>query len=97
MFSSYREPLATRDSVKCRRLIESDWYQERWADRYQLSDVQNQKQHFGNDCTGYRIVVPMTGGTGERGDYVVVVTPTAWTRPSRMRSELAPWIGGTAA
>src|SRR5215472_6890803 len=27
LFSSYREPLATRDSVKCRRLIESDWYQ----------------------------------------------------------------------
>src|ERR1017187_7356769 len=24
LFSSYREPLATRDSVKCRRLIESD-------------------------------------------------------------------------
>ena len=32
LFSSYREPLATRDSVKCRRLIESDWYQERWGD-----------------------------------------------------------------
>src|SRR5258706_4872619 len=26
LFSSYREPLATRDSVKCRRLIESEWY-----------------------------------------------------------------------
>ena len=37
LFSSYREPLATRDSVKCRRLIESDWYQERWGDGYQLS------------------------------------------------------------
>jgi hypothetical protein len=27
LFSSYREPLAVRDSLKCRRLIESDWYQ----------------------------------------------------------------------
>jgi hypothetical protein len=27
LFSSYREHLAIRDSVKCRRLIESDWYQ----------------------------------------------------------------------
>jgi hypothetical protein len=75
LFSSYREPLATRDSLKCRRLIESDWYQERWADCYQLSGDQNQKQHFGNDRTGYRVVVPMTGGTGERGDYVVVDDP----------------------
>ncbi len=75
LFSSYREPLATRDSVKCRRLIESEWYQQRWADCYQLSGDQNQKQHFENDCTGYRVVVPMTGGTGERGDYVVVDDP----------------------
>jgi len=29
LFSSYREPLAIRDSVKCRRLIGSAWYQER--------------------------------------------------------------------
>ena len=27
LFSGYREDLATRDSVRCRRLIESDWYQ----------------------------------------------------------------------
>ena len=75
LFSSYREPLATRDSVKCRRLIESDWYQERWGARYQLSDDQNQKSRFENTATGYRVVVPMYSGTGERGDYVVVDDP----------------------
>jgi hypothetical protein len=75
LFSSYREPLATRDSVKCRRLIESDWYQENWGDRYQLADDQNQKHRFENDRTGYRVVVPMSAGTGERGDYVVVDDP----------------------
>jgi predicted phage terminase large subunit-like protein len=75
LFSSYREPLATRDSVKCRRLIESEWYQERWGDRYQLAGDQNQKQRFENDRTGYRVVAPMSSGTGERGDYVVVDDP----------------------
>ena len=75
LFSSYREPLATRDSVKCRRLIESDWYQQRWGDRYQLSGDQNQKNRFENTSTGYRVVVPMSAGTGERGDYVVVDDP----------------------
>jgi hypothetical protein len=75
LFSSYREPLATRDSVKCRRLIECEWYQERWGDRYQLAGDQNQKQRFENDRTGYRVVVPMSSGTGERGDYVVVDDP----------------------
>jgi hypothetical protein len=70
-----QEPLATRDSVKCRHLIESDWYQQRWGDRYQLAGDQNQKQRFENDRTGYRVVVPMSAGTGERGDYVVVDDP----------------------
>ena len=75
LFSSYREPLAVRDSLKCRRLIESDWYQQRWGSRFQLRDDQNQKQRFENDRTGYRVVVPMSAGTGERGDYVVVDDP----------------------
>ena len=75
LFSSYREDLAVRDSVKCRRLIESDWYQQRWGDRYQMVEDQNQKHRFENDRTGYRVVVPMSGGTGERGDIVVVDDP----------------------
>lgn len=69
LFSSYREPLATRDSARCRRLIESDWYQERWGEKYQLCGDQNQKNRFENTAAGYRVVVPMCAGTGERGDY----------------------------
>src|SRR5215475_4401056 len=30
LYSSYAASLSMRDSVKCRRLIESPWYQERW-------------------------------------------------------------------
>jgi hypothetical protein len=52
LFSSYREPLAVRDSVKCRRLIESDWYQQCWGESYQLSADQNQKGRFENTRTG---------------------------------------------
>src|SRR5712692_5960662 len=31
LFSSYAATLSIRDSVKCRRLIESTWYQARWG------------------------------------------------------------------
>jgi hypothetical protein len=31
LFASYSATLSVRDSLKCRRLIESNWYQERWA------------------------------------------------------------------
>src|SRR5262249_30514436 len=50
-------------------------YQARWGDRYQLSGDQNTKNRFENTRTGCRIVVPMSAGTGERGDYVVVDDP----------------------
>ena len=75
LFSSYREDLAVRDSVKCRRLIQSQWYQTRWSHVFELTSDQNQKQRFENNRTGYRVVVPIGTGTGERGDYVVVDDP----------------------
>jgi predicted phage terminase large subunit-like protein len=99
LFSSYREPLATRDSVKCRRLIESDWYQQRWGARYQLTGDQNQKTRFENTATGYRVVVPVHSGTGERGDYVVVDDPHSVTQAEsdlERRGAIEWWNGSMA-
>ena len=97
LFSSYREPLAIRDSVRCRRLIESDWYQRRWGDRYQMVEDQNQKHRFENDRTGYRVVVPMSGGTGERGDIVVVDDPHSvdQAESDAARISAVDWWNGT--
>src|SRR5689334_2360996 len=39
--SSYAQSLSTRDSLATRRLIESGWYQERWADRFSITSDQN--------------------------------------------------------
>ena len=99
LFSSYREPLATRDSVKCRRLIESEWYQQRWGSRYQLASDQNQKNRFENNKTGYRVVVPMSSGTGERGDYVIVDDPHSVDQAesdAERRSAIEWWNGSMA-
>ncbi len=38
-----------RDSVKCRTLIESPWYQSFWGDRFALASDQNTKTRFDND------------------------------------------------
>src|SRR6185436_7836194 len=99
LFSSYREPLATRDSVKCRRLIESDWYQQHWGNRYQLNGDQNQKSRFENTATGYRVVVPMYSGTGERGDYVVVDDPHSVDQAESdvERRNAIEWLHGSMA
>ena len=99
LFNSYAETLSVRDSLKCRRVIQSTWYQERWGDRYQLTGDQNQKNRFENTATGYRVVVPMSAGTGERGDYVVVDDPHSVDQAesdTERRSAIEWWNGSMA-
>lgn len=74
--NSYSQPLSTRDSVKCRRLIESGWYRRRWGDRFKLTSDQNEKTRFDNDRMGFRIATSVGGtNTGEGGDRIVVDDP----------------------
>ena len=76
LYSSYAEQLAKRDSVKCRRLIQSLWYQSRWSGAFQISSDQNEKMRFENDMMGYRVATSVNGmGTGEGGDRIIVDDP----------------------
>lgn len=76
LYTSYSERLSMRDSVKCRRLIESDWYQSRWGHVYQLTGDQNTKIRFDNTKLGYRIATSVDGTTtGEGGDIVGIDDP----------------------
>jgi predicted phage terminase large subunit-like protein len=76
LFASYAASLSTRDSLRCRRLIESDWFQARWGDRFMLTTDQNEKMRFENDHTGCRLAIGVGGAaTGEGGDRVVVDDP----------------------
>ena len=52
LFASYALSLSIRDSVKCRRLIESPWYKSYFGEMFELTSDQNQKQRFENDQTG---------------------------------------------
>src|SRR5580704_15539552 len=76
LFSSYAASLSIRDSIKCRTLIESPWYQSFWGDRFALASDQNTKTRFDNDRSGYRIATSVGGtATGEGGDRIVCDDP----------------------
>ena len=76
LYSSYAASLSIRDSVKCRTLIESPWYQRFWGDRYALTSDQNTKIRFDNNRSGYRIATSVGGtATGEGGDRIVCDDP----------------------
>ncbi len=73
LFASYAGKLSARDSVKCRDIICSPWYQERWGELYQLKDDQNVKTRFENTKTGLRLATSVGAtATGEGGDVLVV-------------------------
>ncbi len=72
LFASYAESLSIRDSLKCRDLIKSEWYQSRWPD-VKIKPDQDQKTRFDLVSGGYRIATSVGGSTtGEGGDTIVV-------------------------
>ncbi len=70
--ASYDQRLSTRDSVRCRVLLSSDWYQAHWGDKVRLKGDQNQKTYYETDRGGYRLATSIGGhGTGEHPDRIV--------------------------
>ncbi|MFC3833494.1 phage terminase large subunit [Deinococcus rufus] len=75
IFTSYDAALVVRDSVKCRDLITSEWYQA-FQPGWKLKPDQNEKSYYFNTRGGFRISLTVGGAnTGHRGDVVVVDDP----------------------
>lgn len=71
--TAHKQDLAIRDNVKCRRLIQSEWYQARWP--VALVHDQNMKTKFETTSTGFREAMAFTSMTGARGDRVILDDP----------------------
>lgn len=67
--ASHEQGLAIRDTLKMRRLIESEWFQDRWP--VPLRHDQNEKKYYENGSTGFRQACAVASMTGRRGDRVV--------------------------
>lgn len=71
--TAHKQDLALRDNMKCRRLIQSPWFQSRWP--VKLTSDMNAKSKFENDKTGFREAMAFTSMTGSRGDRVIIDDP----------------------
>lgn len=71
--TAHKQELATRDNQKCRRLITSKWYTDRW--NVELASDQQQKTKFENVNTGFRESMAFTSMTGSRGDRIILDDP----------------------
>jgi len=70
---SHRDDLATRDSVKSRNIIRSEFFQDLWGHLVVPAEDTNRSDRYANKAGGYRLAMGFSaGGTGEGGDTVVI-------------------------
>lgn len=82
IFVTHSQDLITRDSNKCRDLIESEWYQQRFPE---VKLVKKTESQLNTSRGGYRQGFGMAGGiTGTGANWVIVDDPI---KASEARSE----------
>lgn len=90
VYAAHSSKISLKDSVACRRLIQSPWYQGRWGHKLKLLRDQNTKGRFDNDKSGYRISTSVGSTvTGEGGTVQVCVPYDTLITTDRGRI----WIG----
>ncbi len=73
LFFSNADDLATRESMACRRLLESEWYLAHYPDAVRITTDQNTKTWYENDRAGHRQSMSVHASvTGKKGDIIAV-------------------------
>lgn len=94
--ASYEQGLATRDLVRGRDLVKSEWFQERWP--IEFKSDQDEKTYYENTRTGWRKAASVRAAlTGYRGDRIIVDDPhSVKTAESELdRTESLRWFTET--
>lgn len=75
LFASYALELSRRDSTRNRRIIKTEWYQQRWP-HVELSGDHDTKTNFSNTLTGVRQTTSVGGPTtGLGGTHLILDDP----------------------
>jgi predicted phage terminase large subunit-like protein len=72
LFGSYALDLARSDSTRTRRIVQTEWYRERWPDVI-LSEDQATKSNFENTLTGRRQITSVGGPTTGLGGTILAM------------------------
>nr|QRW43435.1 MAG: terminase large subunit [Caudoviricetes sp.] len=76
LFFSGNESIAIRDSMKCREILESDWYKQTFKPTWSFQRDQNAKGHYKNTASGFRKAQSAGSRvTGDRADDIFCDDP----------------------
>ena len=100
ILASGNEGVAIRDSMKCRDIIDSDWYRGLFRPGWGFSKDQNAKGHYKNTATGFRMAISAGARiTGDRADAIIVDDPNdaAEAFSKAARDQIINWWDNAAA
>lgn len=98
LFASYSNSLSTDHSVMRRNLIQSQWYQSLWGDKFQLASDRNLTTQYSNDKMGQMISTSTgSGAEGRGGDIAILDDPMSSQQALSDTERLAAnkWISNT--
>lgn len=100
LFASGNEAVALRDSMKCRDILDSDWYRRLFRPDWGFSKDQNAKGHYRNTAAGFRKAISAGARiTGDRADGIFVDDPNdaqeAFSKAAR--GQVITWWDSAAA
>lgn len=71
--ASYSYELSVESAEKSRRLMNSDWFQGNWGDKFKIFADANRKDNFVNNHNGARISTSVGGTITGRGGSIIIV------------------------
>lgn len=95
--ASYGQDLSIRDNMRCRDLIQSEWYQGHWP-TFKFKSDQNAKIKYETDKAGWRLASSVGAQlVGHRGDRIIVDDPhaTKEAESELIREDTRRWFGET--
>lgn len=74
--ASYSGAISRRDALRARRVLESQWYRERWGHLWEPNPDDWSSVRYSNSMAGYRMSTTVAGSaTGEHADFQLVDDP----------------------
>jgi predicted phage terminase large subunit-like protein len=97
LFASGNDDVALRDSVKCRLLLDSDWYRQTFKPKWTFTRDQNAKGHYVNTKTGFRQAISAGAiVVGQRADDLLVDDPNSTSGGEADRAKVVNWWDNAA-
>ena len=96
--ATHSHDLAMRDSVKCRQIIKSQWYQDRWGGEFSIRRDSDTKGEFNLTSGGGRMITSVDSrNTGHGGEILIFddVVDAREIASKTVRDGVIDWWDGT--